>query len=194
MWNTLRDAIHNVWPNLKEWIMNIPLAKTTVWFTGADGIGVHCRPAHRHQAFQLRASRIFQYVFSPTRLRNEISRDSLCLSSSFIAVSQNAYNAACALVQDLAGRDRDLRCLLDAGINPFFIIYACADCGISLPHRLQPRTFLETLGCNHPGAVLARSRGQSRIYDSGEHPRRSTGDALKVLAERTTTRRESSGR
>ncbi|KAI0296832.1 hypothetical protein BC826DRAFT_1174586 [Russula brevipes] len=36
--------------------------------------------------------------------------------------------AACALVLKFAGRGSDLQCLLGAGINPFFIIYACADC------------------------------------------------------------------
>ena len=41
--------------------------------------------------------------------------------------------AACAMVLTFARRGSDLQCLLDAGINPFFIIYACADCGVPLP-------------------------------------------------------------
>jgi hypothetical protein len=41
MWNTLRDAIHNVWPDLKEWIMkHTPGEDNCDWFTGAGGIGV----------------------------------------------------------------------------------------------------------------------------------------------------------
>jgi len=36
-WNSLGRAIHNVWPDLKGWIMNyIPPDGDTHWFTGAD--------------------------------------------------------------------------------------------------------------------------------------------------------------
>ncbi|KAI0290242.1 hypothetical protein BC826DRAFT_553533 [Russula brevipes] len=68
-------------------------------------------------------------------------RDSLCSSPSFIAVSQNTYQVACTLVQELAESKGDLGCLLDAGINPFFIIYACADCDVPLPRGFNLELF-----------------------------------------------------
>jgi hypothetical protein len=64
---------------------------------------------------------------------------------SFIAVSPNAYMAACTLVLLLAGRRTDLQCLLEAGINPFFIIYACADCGVPLPPSFSLELFWKHL-------------------------------------------------
>ncbi|KAI0282914.1 hypothetical protein BC826DRAFT_253224 [Russula brevipes] len=39
-WNPLGHTIHNVWPDLKGWIMNyIPPDDDTHWFTGADRVG-----------------------------------------------------------------------------------------------------------------------------------------------------------
>jgi len=64
---------------------------------------------------------------------------------SFIAVSPNAYMAACALVLLLAGRRTDFQCLLEAGINPFFILYACADCGLPLPRFFSLELFWKHL-------------------------------------------------
>jgi len=43
------------------------------------------------------------------------------------------YNAACNVIQDLDRRGGDLGWLVNEEINPFFVIYACADCNIPLP-------------------------------------------------------------
>jgi hypothetical protein len=169
MWNTLRGAIHNVWPNLKEWIMkNVPGEDNRAWFTRADGIGAGEEDyiADPHIATKHSSSeRVgFFCTFSPPRVSEMKYPVTHCVCpQSFVAVSENAYNAACALVQDLAGRDRKLLCLLDAGINPFFIIYACADCGISLPHRFSLELFWR-----HLDAIIQaqcwRGLGANRAY------------------------------
>ncbi|KAI0287714.1 hypothetical protein BC826DRAFT_739786 [Russula brevipes] len=64
---------------------------------------------------------------------------------SFIAVSPNAYMAACELVLKIARNCIDLQCALDAGINPFFILYACADCGVPLPGYFSRELFWKHL-------------------------------------------------
>ncbi|KAI0290707.1 hypothetical protein BC826DRAFT_1106319 [Russula brevipes] len=120
-WNTLRDSIHNVWPNLKEWVMkHNPDEDNYHRFTWADPIGV-----------DEEACKVDRYIATKHSSSERVG----------FFMSPNAYMAACALVQDLAGHNRDLGCLLGAGANPFFIIYACANCGISLPHRFNLELF-----------------------------------------------------
>jgi hypothetical protein len=53
--------------------------------------------------------------------------------------------AACAFVLLLARRRTNLQCLLEAGINPFFIIYACADCDVPLPPSFSLELFWKHL-------------------------------------------------
>lgn len=47
-------------------------------------------------------------------------------------MTSSTYGAACSLVEELARYGADFR-----GINPFFMIYACADCDIPLPHNIS---------------------------------------------------------
>src|SRR5579863_1959976 len=69
---------------------------------------------------------------SPVRVpcSEEAFYDSPCFRAS---VSPEAYDTACDLVRTLATRGTDFRCLMNSGINPFFIIYSFADCGVHLP-------------------------------------------------------------
>ena len=48
----------------------------------------------------------------------------------------SAYDAACNIIQGLARRG-NLQCLVYGEINPFFVIYACADCNIPLPNNFN---------------------------------------------------------
>ncbi len=48
-------------------------------------------------------------------------------------MTPSAYDVACSVIKDLAKRDPDLQCLGSREINPFFVIYACADCNVRLP-------------------------------------------------------------
>jgi hypothetical protein len=58
--------------------------------------------------------------------------------------------AACALVLSLAARRTDFQGLLETGMNPFFIIYACADCDVPLP-----RSFSLELFWKHLDAIIS---------------------------------------
>jgi hypothetical protein len=49
------------------------------------------------------------------------------------AVTASIYDAACNVIKDLASSRSSLQRLADGEINPFFVIYACADCGVPLP-------------------------------------------------------------
>jgi hypothetical protein len=51
----------------------------------------------------------------------------------FASVSSEAYDTACKIIRTLSSRGTDFGCLVRSGDNPFFIIYAFADCGVSLP-------------------------------------------------------------
>jgi hypothetical protein len=53
------------------------------------------------------------------------------------AVTDNTYDAACNVIQGLAKRSSDLQYLVSSEINPFFVIYACADCNIPLPNNFN---------------------------------------------------------
>jgi hypothetical protein len=47
------------------------------------------------------------------------------------------YDAACELIQTFRSRPDDLGRLVSGGINPFFLIYAFADCDIPLPDNFS---------------------------------------------------------
>ncbi|KAI0282910.1 hypothetical protein BC826DRAFT_1179817 [Russula brevipes] len=53
--------------------------------------------------------------------------------------------AACALVLRIARDRTNLQCMLEAGINPFFILYACADCDVPLPRFFSLELFWKHL-------------------------------------------------
>lgn len=52
---------------------------------------------------------------------------------SVCAVASSTYDAACSILKELSGKGTDFECLVKDGINPFFLIYAFADCNIPLP-------------------------------------------------------------
>jgi len=78
-------------------------------------------------------------------------------------VSSKAYETACELVRNLATTRTDLQVLMNSGINPFFMIYAFADCGIPLPN-----CFSRELLWKHLDAILEaqcwRGLGSSHAY------------------------------
>jgi hypothetical protein len=49
------------------------------------------------------------------------------------SVSPEAYDAACQIIRTLASSGSDFECFVRSGVNPFFMIYAFADCGVPLP-------------------------------------------------------------
>lgn len=51
-------------------------------------------------------------------------------------MTASTYDAACNLIQGLALKD-GIQCLVDREINPFFLIYACADCNVPLPKNFD---------------------------------------------------------
>lgn len=52
---------------------------------------------------------------------------------SVYAVASSTYDAACGVLKELSGKGTDFQCLVNDEINPFFLIYAFADCNIPLP-------------------------------------------------------------
>jgi hypothetical protein len=50
------------------------------------------------------------------------------------SVSPEAYDAACQIIRTLASSGSDFEYLVRSGVNPFFMIYAFADCGVPLPN------------------------------------------------------------
>ena len=101
-------------------------------------------------------------------------------------VSPKAYDTACGLVRALATRGADFRQLGKYGVNPFFVIYAFADCGISLPDSFSREllwkhldAILEArcwrgLGSNHAHAQSSKStnltHGSSNSCQSNDDP------------------------
>jgi hypothetical protein len=89
-------------------------------------------------------------------------------------VTPSTYDAACNIIQDLARRGNNLDCLIGSGINPFFIIYACADCDIPLPNYFNRELFWK-----HLDAILrtkcwrglgsARGKTQHRTSANADH-------------------------
>jgi hypothetical protein len=100
-----------------------------------------------------------------------------CLTTCFIGctVSPKAYEVACQVIQELSGRSRGLDCLLENGINPFLIIYACADCGVPLP-----RNFDRQLLWKHLDALLRTKcwRGLGSARANRHHHRSANADHI----------------
>lgn len=88
------------------------------------------------------------------------------------AVSSTAYSAACGLIRTLVKRRADLQCLVDNRINPFFIIYACADCDVRLPDGFSRQLLWKHLDATIR-AECWRGLGSNRAHEStssGEAP------------------------
>lgn len=91
------------------------------------------------------------------------------------------YDAACNIVRSLARRDSSLRCLQHTSINPFFVIYACADCDVPLPIDFN-RKFLwdhldtilrakcwRGLGSGRPDSQHYAARADASASAGGDH-------------------------
>ena len=89
-------------------------------------------------------------------------------------MSPEAYDTSCELIRTLASSGTDFRCLVRSGVNPFFVIYAFADCGVSLPDCfsrellwkhldgiLEARSW-RGLGYNHAYSQSSRSPSVNR--------------------------------
>lgn len=118
MWNPLDYAVCKIWPELGQWIMcNRPTDDDITWF----------RPAER-KASGLR--------IDDDNLKLDDKKSTLDRVGFHMTAS--TYDAACKVLQELAGprRNRDLESLYSE-INPFFLIYSCADCNIPLPSNFN---------------------------------------------------------
>jgi hypothetical protein len=60
-------------------------------------------------------------------------------------VSHEAFTIARALIQELAACGHNFHGLLHCDVNPFFIIYACADCNLPLPDGFSRKLFWKHL-------------------------------------------------
>ena len=87
----------------------------------------------------------------------------------FSTVTPSTYGAACNVVQELARRGNNFWSLDNRNINPFFVIYACADCNIPLPDDIKRQLLWK-----HLDAILRakcwRGLGSSRaktLHHSG---------------------------
>jgi hypothetical protein len=132
IWDSLGHAVGNVWPRLRWWIMHhIPSEDDTDWFTRAnrimdnddEGCIEDLDIAAKHSSL------------------GKVGFFSACLSFNLFlvahlvlaSVSPEAYDAACQIIRTLASSGSDFECLVRSGVNPFFMIYAFADCGVPLP-------------------------------------------------------------
>lgn len=91
------------------------------------------------------------------------------------------YDAACNIVRDLARRDSNLHCLLHSSINPFFVIYACADCDVPLPNGFNRKLLWDHLdailrakcwrglGSGRPDTRHYTSRASASASVNGDH-------------------------
>ena len=78
-------------------------------------------------------------------------------------MSPEAYDTACKIIRTLASSGTDFGCLVRSGVNPFFMIYAFADCGVSLPG-----CFSRELLWKHLDGILEarcwRGLGSNHVY------------------------------
>ncbi|KAH9987295.1 hypothetical protein BJV74DRAFT_796536 [Russula compacta] len=120
MWDLLGTAVNNVWPNIWGWIMShTPFDNDMEWFTWDNGIN----------------STNEDYISDPGIAAKPSSFERMGFS-----MSDRAYDTACELIRVHAAKGTNFGYLVD-GINSFFLIYACADCGIPLPEKIS-REFL----------------------------------------------------
>ncbi len=94
-------------------------------------------------------------------------------------MSSKAYETACELVRSLATTRTDLQVLMNSGINPFFMIYAFADCGIPLPN-----CFSRELLWKHLDAILEaqcwRGLGSNQTLNRNNVPFTLEADSMPV--------------
>lgn len=134
LWRKLDSAVGQVWPGLREWIMRSKPSSNgdETWFKIVERI-------EPDELLVSTASSLDRVGFT-SPLSSSLSSLNLFLSDHFfywIAVTPNTYEAACKIVQDIARRDSDLWYLVTGDINPFFVIYACADCDVPLPSNFD---------------------------------------------------------
>lgn len=105
-------------------------------------------------------------------------------------MSPKAYDNACALVRALATRGTDFGQLVKYRVNPFFVIYAFADCGISLPDSFSREllwkhldAILEArcwrgLGSNH---MNAQGNGSTNVTHGSSNPWHKNDDPEGII-------------
>ena len=81
-------------------------------------------------------------------------------------MSSDAFAVACAIIQELADSGYSFDCLVNADMNPFFMIYAFAFCNLHLP-----RNFSRQLFWKHLDALvhIQRCPGLQSTYSSGSN-------------------------
>jgi hypothetical protein len=103
-----------------------------------------------------------------------------CVLPHFVfgcAVTVSTYDAACNIIQSLAGSklNGDLRCLVGV-INPFFLIYACADCNVPLPKNFDRELFWKHLD----GIIRAKCwRGLCQTRANTEYDKSANADNVR---------------
>ncbi|KAH9031775.1 hypothetical protein EDB85DRAFT_1958401 [Lactarius pseudohatsudake] len=144
VWGDLRRVVGDLWPDLQEWIMHqTPTEEDAVWF----GCAGSCNHAHH------------EYADDPQIDREQSSQERVGFS-----MSPDAFDAARTIVQELADHGHSFDCLLNADLNPFFMIYAFAHCNVRLPRNFSRQLFWKHLDAlvrfqRCPGLKSARSRG-----------------------------------
>jgi hypothetical protein len=98
------------------------------------------------------------------------------------------------MIRALAKRGDDFRQLVNYGVNPFFVIYAFADCGLSLPNAFSREllwkhldAILEArcwrgLGSNHVNAQSSRSTDVTHVSSNSYHGNDDPEGIIKLLA------------
>lgn len=202
MWRPLKDTVEKFWPNLEAWIMSYtPSDNNMEWFTGPwqicdndrctdDSIRSNIAAEHSSLARVGFYSQCFAFLFSRV--------NALWLTMCFFlgcAVSDSSYMAACELVVSIREYASVLQILMDRGVNPFFLIYLCADCNVSLPTSFSLHLLWKHLGAliraqcwgglGSYAAILQKRPKSSVIFlppeysHTGEDPE---GNVAKLLA------------
>ncbi|KAI9439910.1 hypothetical protein H4582DRAFT_1560058 [Lactarius indigo] len=148
IWGDLRHVVGNLWPDLQEWIMHqTPTEEDAVWF----GCAGSCNHAYH------------EYVGNPQIDREQSSQERVGFS-----MSPDAFDVARAIVQELADRGYSSDCLVNADLNPFFMIYAFSHCNIHLPRNFSRQLFWKHLDAlvrfqRCSGLKSARSSGSTVV-------------------------------
>ncbi|KAH9972066.1 hypothetical protein BGW80DRAFT_1252893 [Lactifluus volemus] len=126
IWYQLSSCVVSVWPTLHDWIMNYTPDDTDCpWFCRAEILQDH----------------YFDWVIDPNLAQKQSSQERVGFS-----MSSEAFESACALVQQLAANHENrLEQLVKADVNPFFIIYAFADSKLPLPKGFSRQLFWKHL-------------------------------------------------
>jgi hypothetical protein len=163
MWNPLSDTVRKVWPNLRGWIMSHTPADDSIdWVTGVEQIGYGDEWCMDDPDIATKYSSPdpagFYSSSSFLSSEGETFCDLPCFSHC--VVSPTSYDAARKLVQTLAGREIDFRNLVDSGINPFFLIYACAGSSYG---STSTRSFVPSAGADLAPAMRAHNIAPGRM-------------------------------